>query len=246
MQANPLNHLAIIMDGNGRWAKSKGHNRLYGHVRGMKVVKDIVTHCRELNLSSLSLFAFSSENWNRPKEEVGVLMKILKKFLIKERKLLIDNDIKLKTVGDLTKLPLDIQELIADTKKITKNNKSMTLNLALSYGGRSDIVRASKSIAQKVKLGILKLEEIDEELFNSELETFPLTDPDLIIRTSGERRLSNFLMYQSAYSEIRVLDKHWPDFTKEDLDETISSFKSVERRFGRTSKQVSQQPRTSI
>lgn len=233
-----LNHVAIIMDGNGRWAKARGHNRIFGHVRGMKTVRSIVETACSLNLKNLSLFALSNENWNRPKFEISGLMKILKKFLKSELNFLIKNNIKLTTIGELSRLPEDIQKLISEVKLATLGNSGLNLCLALSYGSQQEIVEAAKKMCSDVQSSKLDIDSIDEEKFSSYLQTSNKPNPDLLIRTSGENRISNFLLFQSAYSEIYFSNTLWPDFSNQEFVEILDWYQQRERRFGMTSEQI--------
>ncbi len=231
-------HIAIIMDGNGRWAKQRGKTRDNGHKAGSKSVKEVVEACAELGIKNLTLFAFSTENWNRPKLEVNFLMKLLLQSLTKELKTLKKNDIRFKTIGNLNKLPKKIASYLIKVNKETQNNNSMTLTLALSYGARKEIVDAMQAIGDKVKNNLISLKNIDESVINQHLYTHYLPDVDLLIRTSGEKRISNFLLWQIAYAELYFTKKLWPDFSKEDLYEAIINYQKRERRFGKTSEQI--------
>ena len=231
-------HLAIIMDGNGRWAKKQGLLRALGHESGTKSVKEIIKSCAKLGIENLTLYAFSTENWNRPKLEVAALMKILIKSLKKELKTLQDNNIKLNAIGNLEKLPKSVQNELLDAINKTKENSKMTLTLALSYGSREEIVNAVKNISDKVKNNIISLDSIDDSIINEHLYTRNLPEVDLLIRTSGEHRISNFLLWQIAYAELYFTDILWPDFKEQDLYEAIISYQKRERRFGKTSEQI--------
>lgn len=235
---NQLNHLAVIMDGNGRWAQKRGHNRFFGHARGARVAKMIIEECSRMGISYLTLFAFSTENWRRPKDEVSFLMKLLSKWLAKERKNLVAQNIRFQVIGDLNRLPLFAREQVQEALDATRDCFGMTLTLALSYGGRQEVVSAVRSLAKKAAAGELNPEDISEEMFAAELDSAFLPDPDLIIRTSGESRLSNFMLWQAAYSELHFFDFTWPEFRIKDLHNSVSRFESRERRFGRTSAQV--------
>ncbi|MBV1922522.1 MAG: isoprenyl transferase, partial [Flavobacteriaceae bacterium] len=213
------NHLAVIMDGNGRWAKLKGLLRNKGHEKGAKTVKAVVEACAEINIPFLTLYAFSTENWNRPKLEVELLMKLLVSSLKKELKTLQKNDIKLNAIGDIESLPLKTQKELLDVIDKTKSNSRMTLTLALSYGSREEIIKTIKEISLKVKNNLISPENIDESVINSHLYTQNLPDVDLLIRTSGEQRISNFLLWQIAYAELYFTDILWPDYTKDNLFE---------------------------
>lgn len=232
------NHIAIIMDGNGRWAKQKNKSRDYGHKEGRKSVKKIVKACAELGVKNLTLFAFSTENWNRPKLEIKILMKLLLTSLNEELETLTKNNIRFKTIGNLEKLPKKLASYLINVTKKTQNNNRMTLTLALSYGAREEIVYAMQAIGDKVKNNLISLKNIDESVINQHLYTHYLPDVDLLIRTSGEKRISNFLLWQIAYAELYFTKKLWPDFSKEDLYEAIVNYQRRERRFGKTSKQI--------
>tara|TARA_R110001592_G_scaffold211347_5_gene463165 strand:+ start:939 stop:1679 length:741 start_codon:yes stop_codon:yes gene_type:complete len=232
------NHLAIIMDGNGRWAKQQGLLRAIGHENGTKSVRQTVEASAELGIKNLTLYAFSTENWNRPKLEVQTLMKLLVKSLKKEIKTLQDNGIRLCAIGCLGDLPKKAHKELLDVIENTKNNTHMTLTLALSYGSREEIVNVIKELSFKVKNNIISVESIDESIINKHLYTQNLPDVDLLIRTSGEQRISNFLLWQIAYAELYFTDILWPDFKKEDLYEAIVNYQNRERRFGKTSEQL--------
>ena len=231
-------HVAVIMDGNGRWAQNHSLPRVEGHWAGVKVVDRIVTLSRKLNLEALTLYSFSDENWNRPSAEIGTLMKILSFYLNKELKRMKEENIRFNTIGHIEDLPGAIQKLIHDSMEDTRDNTGMVLTLALSYGGRQEIIDSVKNIAEKVRLGQIRPEEIDLSLFESFLSTHPLPDPDLVIRTSGERRISNFLLYQSAYAELHYNNVLWPDFSDDDFLNAIIDFQSRDRRFGMTQEQI--------
>jgi undecaprenyl diphosphate synthase len=232
------NHVAIIMDGNGRWAKQQGFLRVIGHENGTKSVRQTVEASAELGIKHLTLYAFSTENWNRPKLEVQTLMKLLVKALKKEIKTLQDNNIKLSAIGCLNDLPKKAHRELLDVIEKTKNNTNMTLTLALSYGSREEIVNVIKELSLKVKNNIISSESIDESIINNHLYTQNLPDVDLLIRTSGEQRISNFLLWQIAYAELYFTDILWPDFKKEDLYEALINYQNRERRFGKTSEQL--------
>lgn len=231
-------HLAIIMDGNGRWAKQKGMLRAFGHEKGTKSVRTTVETCARLGIENLTLYAFSTENWNRPKLEVETLMKLLISSLRSELKTLLDNNIRLNTIGNLDKLPKSAQKELKEVIEKTKGNTRMTLTLALNYGSREEIVTAIKEIALKVKNNIILIDGVDESIINQHLYTQNLPDVDLLIRTSGEHRISNFLLWQIAYAELYFTDVLWPDFKEEDLYQAIISYQKRERRFGKTSEQI--------
>lgn len=231
-------HIAIIMDGNGRWAKKKGMMRIFGHQNGVKAVRDAATYAAEIGVKYLTLYAFSTENWNRPKKEVDALMKLLVETIDKETPTLNKNDIKLNAIGDLQSLPKKSLLQLQKTIKNTAQNKRMTLTLALSYSARWEITDALKSIVKKAINQEISIEEINQDFISSHLSTSGIPDPELLIRTSGEYRLSNFLLWQIAYSELYFTDKLWPDFRKEDLYEAILDYQKRERRFGKTSEQI--------
>lgn len=231
-------HLAIIMDGNGRWAKQKGLLRAFGHENGTKSVRVTVETCAKLGIENLTLYAFSTENWNRPKLEVDTLMKLLINSLKNELKTLLDNNIKLNTIGNIDLLPKSAQKELLEVIKKTENNSRMVLTLALSYGSREEIINAVKNISDKVKNNIISIDAIDESIINQHLYTQNLPDVDLLIRTSGEHRISNFLLWQIAYAELYFTDVLWPDFKEDDLYEAIISYQKRERRFGKTSEQI--------
>ena len=233
-------HLAIIMDGNGRWAKNKGKNRLFGHTKGVKAVQEVVEECAVLKIKYLTLYAFSTENWNRPEEEIGILMKLLLSSLKSEFEKLLKNRIKLNVIGNTDQLPLSVQKELDYVIKQTENNSEMTLTLALSYGGREEIESAIKQLAVKVKNNIISPEKIDQSIINEHLYTRNLPDVDLLIRTSGEKRISNFLLWQIAYAELYFSKVLWPDFRKKHLHKAIINYQKRERRFGKTSEQLLQ------
>ncbi len=231
-------HVAIIMDGNGRWAKKKGAARVFGHKNAIKAVRDVTEGCAELGVNFLTLYAFSTENWSRPKLEVNALMELLVSTLVSEMKTLMDNSIKLATIGDTKSLPDRCQRELKDAMEKTSQNSRMTLVLALSYSGRWDMAQATKSIAIDVANGKLDAENINQELIDKYLNTSGIPDPELLIRTSGEQRISNFMLWQMAYTEFYITDTLWPDYRKKDLYEAIVSFQERERRFGMTSEQL--------
>ena len=238
MNALP-SHIAIIMDGNGRWAKEKGRLRVFGHQNGVKAVRDTVEAAAELGIQHLTLYAFSTENWNRPKFEVSALMELLVATISKETKTLMENNIRLNAIGDLSQLPKSCYDELQVAMEKTKDNSRMTLHLALSYSARWEITNAAKLIAAKVKHNLLAIEDIDENVIADSLTTKGFPDPELLIRTSGEYRISNFLLWQIAYAELYFTDKLWPDFRSTDLYDAIVDFQNRERRFGMTSEQVS-------
>jgi undecaprenyl diphosphate synthase len=231
-------HLAIIMDGNGRWAKQKGMLRVFGHENGAKSVRVTVEACARLGIPNLTVYAFSTENWNRPQPEVKMLMKLLVSSLKKEIKTLQDNNIKLNCIGNIEMLPKSAQTQLQEVIDKTKTNSRMTLTLALSYGSRDEIVQSFRAIAEKVKNNIISISDVDESIINQHLYTHNLPDVDLLIRTSGEHRISNFLLWQIAYAELYFTDVLWPDFREEDLYKAIADYQKRERRFGKTSEQI--------
>jgi undecaprenyl diphosphate synthase len=231
-------HVAIIMDGNGRWAKQKGKLRTFGHLSGVKSVREVVEGGAELGVRYITLYAFSTENWNRPKLEIRVLMELFVSTIAKETKTLNKNNIRLKAIGNLTDLPSKCQKELQAAIDLTANNTHMTLILALSYSSKWEITNAVKQISEKVKIGELAPENIDQDLINDHLATKDIPDPELMIRTSGEHRVSNFLLWQMAYSEFYFTDVLWPDFKKQNLCNAIVDFQNRERRFGKTSEQI--------
>jgi undecaprenyl diphosphate synthase len=231
-------HCAIIMDGNGRWAEKRSLGRIAGHQKGAESVHSIVRASQEIGISYLTLFAFSSENWSRPSLEVEALWILLKEYLSSELQEMLDNGIRLLAVGDLSRLPRDVASTLNETVKQTSQAAGMTLTLALSYGGRDDILQALRRVMVNCREGTLSPEEITESLFSKYLWTANLPDPDLLIRTSGELRISNFFLWQLAYTEIYVTPTLWPDFTKEELIQALLSYQERERRFGLTSEQI--------
>ncbi|MBT8264160.1 MAG: isoprenyl transferase [Muriicola sp.] len=231
-------HLAIIMDGNGRWAKQRGKLRIFGHENGVKAVRETVESAAKIGISYLTLYAFSTENWNRPKREVETLMNLLVSSLKKELPTLQKNNIKLNAIGNIESLPKKAFRELHEVIENTKNNSGMTLTLALSYGAREEIKHAVQEICSKVKNNIISPENIDETIINTHLYTRNLPDVDLLIRTSGERRISNFLLWQIAYAELYFIDVFWPDFSEHHLVEAIINYQNRERRFGKTSEQL--------
>ena len=225
-------HVAIIMDGNGRWAQKRMLNRVKGHERGADTVRMVVRTTRELGIGFLTLYAFSTENWQRPKIEVMALMALLKRFLVSEKEEMVGNNIRLKVIGQIERLPQDVQDQIRRTMDETGHNTGMCLNLALSYGGRTEITMAARAIALEVKAGRLDIDAITPELVGGHLYTADMPDPELLIRTSGEFRISNFLLWQIAYSEIFVTPTLWPDFTREEFIGILKDYQGRERRFG--------------
>jgi undecaprenyl diphosphate synthase len=226
-------HVAVIMDGNGRWAKKKGALRIFGHNNAIKAVRDTAEGCAELGVKYLTLYAFSTENWGRPKEEVDALMQLLVSTIRGEAKTLNKNNIRLTTVGDINQLPQQCQAELQEAMEITKNNTRMTLVLALSYSGRWDIMQAVKKIARKIENKELTADSLDEAVLVQHLATEGMPDPELLIRTSGEMRISNFLLWQLAYTELYITDILWPDFRKKHLYDAIASYQKRERRFGK-------------
>ncbi|WP_299164191.1 isoprenyl transferase [uncultured Eudoraea sp.] len=231
-------HLAIIMDGNGRWAKQKGRLRVFGHEHGVKAVRDVAVNSSKIGIKYLTLYAFSTENWKRPKIEVDTLMKLLVSSLKKELPTLNENDIKLNAIGNIESLPARALAELKEVMAKTSQNSTMTLTLALSYGSREEIKNAIQSISAKVKNNIISPENIDETIINNHLYTRNLPDVDLLIRTSGEHRISNFLLWQIAYAELYFTDVFWPDFKEHHLLEAIKNYQHRERRFGKTSEQL--------
>ena len=235
---NIPNHIAIIMDGNGRWANSKGLVRHQGHKEGKESAKEIVKTCAKLGVKNLTLFAFSTENWKRPKREIDLLMDLLHNSLMSELNELKKNNIRLSTIGDISKIPFIVRSFLKKVCDDTKDNNRMTLTLALNYGSRDEIINSVKNIANKVKNNIISPENVDETIINEHLYTRNLPPVDLLIRTSGEQRISNFLLWQIAYAELYFSEVLWPDFNKEHFEEAITSYQKRERRFGKTSEQL--------
>lgn len=233
-------HVAIIMDGNGRWAKKNGQQRAFGHINGVKSVREITEAAAEIGIEYLTLYAFSTENWNRPKEEVRALMSLLVSSLEQELPTLMKNDIRLNTIGSFSKLPENVQDKMRNCMEQTKHNKQLTLNLALSYSSRCEITDMAKRISELTTKGIISAAEINEGLVSSMMYTAGTPDPELLIRTSGEYRISNFLLWQIAYSELYFTDILWPDFGKEDFYKAIIDYQKRERRFGRTTEQITE------
>ncbi len=226
------NHIAIIMDGNGRWARRKGFLRVKGHEEGVNSVREITTECAKKHIGQLTLYAFSNENWKRSKTEVNFLMRMLKKFLIAERPTIRDNNIILKTIGRTEALPEDVQKELFISMEESKNNTGMILCLALNYGGRTEIVDAANGLAKDVKKGVVKLKDIDNDVFKSYMYTSDMTDPDLLIRTGGEMRVSNFLLWEVSYAELWFTSVYWPEFRKKHLEEALGDYAKRERRYG--------------
>ena len=234
-------HIAIIMDGNGRWAKAQGKHQIFGHKNGVKAVREVTEGCAEIGVKHLTLYAFSTENWNRPKMEVSALMELLFLTIGKEIKTLQKNNIRLNAIGHLHNLPESNRKAITEVMEATKNNTRMTLTLALSYGSREELSEATRKIAVDYKEGKISLEEINQQSISNHLYTKDMPDPELMIRTSGEHRISNFLLWQLAYTELYFTDKFWPEFTRNDLFKAIYDFQQRERRFGMTSDQINEQ-----
>jgi len=226
-------HIAVIMDGNGRWAQKRFLNRIKGHEKGADTVRMVVRTCREIGIQFLTLYAFSTENWERPKAEITALMTLLKRFLADEKQEMLENNIRLNAIGQTDRLSAEVQQALGDTMNATASNNGMCLNLALSYGGRAEIVEAVKKIGARIKNGEIDAESITPELITQHLYTAEMPDPELLIRTSGEFRISNFLLWQIAYSEIHVTPTLWPDMTREELIGILKDYQQRERRFGR-------------
>ena len=235
---NVPNHVAVIMDGNGRWARGKGMNRVFGHRNALTAVRDTIEAAAEIGTKAITLYAFSTENWNRPKTEVKALMTLLINSLNNELKTFQDNDVLVNAIGSIDSLPTKAQNTLAGVIEKTKNNSQIVLTLALSYGAREEIVNTIKNISKKVVNNELDIEEIDEKIINNHLYTFNLPDVDLMIRTSGEQRISNFLLWQMAYAELYFTDILWPDFRREHFYDAIIEYQNRERRFGKTSEQI--------
>ena len=235
---NLPNHIAIIMDGNGRWAKTQELPRISGHREGVRTVRKITEICGELGIQTLTLYTFSSENWKRPVTEIGALMNLLINSLRREINNLNNNNVRFTVIGDIKKFNPQIQNELLDAIHKTKNNSGLNLNLALNYGSRQEILHATKKLVEKAILGEIEINDIDEDLFSQMLNTKDLIDPDLLIRTGGEFRVSNFLLWQIAYTEIHITDRYWPEFNKQDLMKAINDYQNRERRFGSVSAQV--------
>jgi undecaprenyl diphosphate synthase len=231
-------HVAVIMDGNGRWAKKAGLNRIFGHKAGTRAVKDTVEICGEIGIKYLTLYAFSTENWSRPSDEVSSLMSLLVEQIVKETPNLDKNNVALKAIGDLASFPENVADKLNQAIRFTSKNTGLTLTLALSYSSRWEIMEAVRKIARKAAAGEIKPEDIGEKFLEQNLTTFGMPDPELIIRTSGEQRLSNFLLWQAAYSEFYFTPVLWPDFRKKDFLDAIEEYRNRERRFGKTSEQI--------
>ncbi len=231
--SNLPTHVAIIMDGNGRWAKKHRINRIQGHEKGSEAVREVVQTCREIGIRHLTLYAFSTENWQRPKKEVDALMVLLKRFLKSERKEMHEKNIRMSVIGQIERLPQDVRAELQKVMTLTKKNSALHLHLALSYGARAEIVRMAQAVSQKCKSGQIDPEAIDEQCVAEHLYTHGIPDPDLLIRTSGEMRISNFLLWQIAYTELYVTPTLWPDFGKDEFVHILKDYQSRDRRFGR-------------
>ncbi|MDB9437746.1 isoprenyl transferase [Dolichospermum sp. UHCC 0684] len=226
-------HVAVIMDGNGRWAKSRGLPRMMGHKAGVNVLKDLLHCCKDWGIKALTAYAFSTENWQRPEEEVEFLMNLFQRVLRQELREMVEENVQIQFVGNLSALPQALQAEISHSMDQTKDNRSIRFTIATNYGGRQEILQACRAIAQKVKAGLINPEDISEEVFEAHLYTAGIADPDLLIRTSGEMRLSNFLLWQMAYSEIYISDTLWPDFNRHEFHRALSAYQQRERRFGK-------------
>lgn len=231
-------HIAIIMDGNGRWAERRGRPRIFGHVRGCGRVREVIREADRLGVKQLTLYAFSSENWGRPTDEVSILMRLLEKWLTRERRELLEKNIRFRAIGNVERLPMSARRLVRESEELSAKNTGLELTFALSYSGREEILEAARSLARRAVSGELCPENITEENFTSELQTLGLSDPDLLIRTSGEQRISNFLLWQLAYTELYFTDLMWPDFKVSHLRQAIDAYIRRERRFGLTSGQI--------
>lgn len=229
---NVPQHVAIILDGNGRWAKKRGMPRNYGHVQGAKNVEKICEEAWRMGIKYLTVYAFSTENWNRPQNEVDALMKLLRNYMKTCLKTAAQNDMKVRVIGDITRLDEDIQKRIFELEEATKDNGGLNFQIAINYGSRDEMIRAMKKLSDDCMKGSVKAEDITEELFSDYLDTKGIPDPDLLIRTSGELRLSNFLLWQLAYAEFYFTDVPWPDFTKEELEKAVVQYNSRDRRYG--------------
>jgi len=231
-------HIAVIMDGNGRWARQRGLDRVFGHQQGVNAVRNVIEAAAEIGVRFLTLYAFSTENWGRPDEEVSALMAIMIQSLNKETETLIKNNIRMLTIGDVERLADDVKERLDDTKRLTSGCTGLSLIVALSYSSRWEITEAARRLATDVKSGVVNIDSVNEESFGNYLSTSGIPDPDLMIRTSGEMRISNFLLWQLAYAELYITETLWPDFGKENFYEAIIEYQKRERRFGKTSEQV--------
>ena len=235
---NKPNHVAIIMDGNGRWAKLKGKNRLYGHKNGIKSVQKIVEYATKIKIKNLTLYAFSTENWNRPKKEIETLMSILVNTLRKEINKMVENNVQFKCIGDISQLPENVIKEVKETIKKTSRNNGLVLTLALNYGFKKELICAIKNLAVKVKKNLISIDKINEKVVNSHLHSGELPSVDLLIRTSGEQRISNFLLWQISYAELFFSEAFWPDFDEIHFEKAIKNYNKRERRFGKTSDQI--------
>lgn len=231
-------HIAVIMDGNGRWAKSRGEERTFGHRNAISAVRNVINACNEIQIPYLTLYTFSSENWNRPKEEVDTLMSLLSETLLLEAEEIFSKGLRMHVVGDISQLPELVKDQLLNVIELTKNNKNGNLILALNYGSQKEILKAVKEISEEVKAGKINSEDIDEKYFENHLYTKDFPSVDLMIRTSGEVRISNFLLWQIAYAELQFLDVLWPDFTKDTFFQCILDYQNKERRYGKTSEQL--------
>ena len=235
---NTPNHVAIIMDGNGRWAKQKGKNRLFGHKNGIKSVQKIVEYATKIEIKNLTLYAFSTENWNRPKKEIETLMNILIDTLRKEINKMVENNVQFKCIGDISQLPDNVVKELEETIKKTRKNNGLVLTLALNYGFKKELIYAIKNLALKVRKNLISIDDIDEKIVNNHLYSGELPSVDLLIRTSGEQRISNFLLWQLSYAELFFSEVFWPDFDEINFEKAIRNYKKRERRFGKTSDQI--------
>ena len=235
---NIPNHVAIIMDGNGRWAKLKGRSRLFGHKNGIKSVQKIVEYATKTGINNLTLYAFSTEHWNRPRKEIETLMSILIDTLKKEINKMLKNNVQFKCIGDISKLPRNVTKKLKETIKKTNKNNGLVLTLALNYGFKKELIYAIKKLATKVKENLINIENIDEKVFNNHLHSGVLPSVDLLIRTSGEKRISNFLLWQVSYAELYFSEVFWPEFDENHFEKAIKCYKKRERRFGKTSDQI--------
>jgi undecaprenyl diphosphate synthase len=231
-------HVAVIMDGNGRWAKERGEDRLVGHHKGVEAVKELCNGASELGIKYLTVYAFSKENWSRPKEEVFGLMSLLVKTLREQLNTLLENKVRLNVIGDIESLPENVQKELSDVIKETEKNTGPKLNLALSYSARWELTEAARKLSSKVRDGLIRVDEINEDAINQELTTAGMAEPELLIRTGGEKRLSNFMLWQLSYAEFYFIEKYWPDFTKEDFFYAVADYQKRQRRFGKTGEQT--------
>lgn len=239
-------HIACIMDGNGRWAQQREKARVVGHYEGVESVRDVTEACAELGVEYLTLYTFSTENWERPESEIEALMELLMRTVQEERSTLMENDVRLRIIGDVSELPERCRDALSKTREATAGNSRMTLTLALSYSGRWEILEAARALAKEVQRGERRPEEIDASVFEEHLDTVGMPDPDLLVRTGGEYRLSNFLLWQSAYTELFITDQYWPDFRREQLYEAIRSYQDRDRRFGRIDRPEQEEPSDDV